>query len=83
MGKTKIDSRGRVTLPGALREEMGLTPGKEVRVEKTGKGILINPVISKEEFLQSLEGCITEKNQAERLSPLELKDIWGPKLARD
>jgi len=83
MGKTKIDDRGRVTLPASMREEAGLTPGKDVKIEKTDKGILIKPLITKEDFLKELEGCITEKNQAERLSPLELKKIWGPKLDID
>lgn len=83
MGKIIIDERGRVTLPGTLREEAGLYPGKEVSVEKTEKGILIKPVTTKEFFIQSLEGCITEKNQAEKLNPLELKKIWGAFHAHD
>lgn len=83
MGKTRVDERGRVTLPGALREEMGLYPGKEVNVEKARKGVLIRPVVSKKAFIQSLEGCITEKNQAEKLDPLKLKKIWGPLHAHD
>ncbi len=83
MGKIKVDERGRVTLPGALREEMGLYPGKEVNVERAGKGVLLKPVVSKKVFLQSLEGCITEKNQAEKLEPLKLKGIWGVFHAHD
>lgn len=77
MGKTKIDERGRVTLPSSIREELGLYPGKEVNVEKSGKGVMIRPVISKEVFVGSLEGCITENNQAQKLDPMELKRIWG------
>ncbi|MEE8400673.1 MAG: AbrB/MazE/SpoVT family DNA-binding domain-containing protein [Candidatus Hydrothermarchaeaceae archaeon] len=83
MGKIKVDERGRVTLPGALREEMGLYPGKEVNVERAGKGVLLKPVVSKKVFLQSLEGCITEKNQAEKLDPSKLKEIWGVFHAHD
>ncbi len=83
MGKTRIDERGRVTLPGYIREEMGLYPGKEVNLEKAGKGVLIRPVVSKEVFVQSLEGCITEKNQAEKLDPLALTRIWGAFHAHD
>jgi AbrB family looped-hinge helix DNA binding protein len=83
MGKVRIDERGRITLPGVLREEMGLYPGKEVSVEKTEKGVLIRPVVSKEVFVQHLEGCITEKNQAQKLDPLELKKMWSPFHAHD
>ncbi len=83
MGKIRVDERGRVTLPGALRAEIGLYPGKEVNVERTGKGVLIRPVVSKKAFIRGLEGCITEKNQAEKLDPLKLKKIWGSFHAHD
>ncbi len=83
MGKTRVDERGRVTLPGALREELGLYPGKEVNVERAGKGAFIRPVVSKKAFIQGLEGCVTEKNHAEKLDPLKLKNIWGSDHAHD
>ena len=83
MGKAKVDSRGRITLPDEIRREMGLTPGKEIRVENIGKGVLIRPAITKKDFIKSLEGCITSKNRAEALSPLEIKKMWGPMLASD
>lgn len=38
---TTIDSAGRVVIPKSLREQAGLTPGSEVRVEIDGAGIRI------------------------------------------
>lgn len=77
MGKSKIDERGRITLPLKLREALGLRPGQEVRIERNESGILLRHAITKEKFLEELEGCITEANQAEKISPLKLKEIWG------
>lgn len=83
MGITKIDERGRITLPQRLREELGLRRGQEIRVDKNERGILLKPLVTKEEFIKELEGCITQANQAEEISPGGLKYIWGVKHAHD
>lgn len=38
---TTIDSAGRVVIPKALREQAGLIPGAELRVELDGAGVRI------------------------------------------
>ena len=38
---TTIDAAGRIVIPKSLREQAGLTPGSEVRVELDGAGIHI------------------------------------------
>lgn len=83
MGKIKVDERGRITLPGDIREELGLKPGTEVNIQKSGKGIIIKPQVTKEDLIEGLKGCITEKNQAQKIDPLELKNIWGMAHAHD
>lgn len=78
MGISKIDELGMITLPQDIREELGLRPGQELQIDKDKRGILLRPLITKEEFTKELEGCITQTNQAEKISPVKLKDIWEP-----
>jgi AbrB family looped-hinge helix DNA binding protein len=40
---TTIDSTGRIVIPKALREQAGLLPGVELRIELDGSGIHIEP----------------------------------------
>lgn len=37
----RIDERGQVTIPKALRDSLGLTPGTEVEVVEAGGGVLV------------------------------------------
>ncbi len=83
MGKIRVDGRGRITLPCEIRDAVGLAPGMEVTVQKTEKGILVRPGISKEDFIKGLKSCITKKNQAAPVNPLKLKKIWGVRHAHD
>ncbi|MFQ6137399.1 MAG: AbrB/MazE/SpoVT family DNA-binding domain-containing protein [Candidatus Hydrothermarchaeales archaeon] len=83
MGKSKLDRRGRVTLPRDIRAEFGLKAGEEVRIERDERGILIRPLTTKEKFVRELEGCITEANQVEKIEPSKLKGIWGLEHAHD
>ena len=41
---TTIDSAGRIVIPKALRDQAGLTPGAEIRVEADGSGIRIDVI---------------------------------------
>ena len=75
---TIVDDRGRITLPQEMRDALGLQPGKEVRVERVENGIVIRRAISKEEFIEKLEGCVdSSKVAGKRIDPLKIKDIWG------
>ncbi len=40
---TTIDSAGRIVIPKSLREQAGLLPGVELRIELDGSGIHIEP----------------------------------------
>jgi AbrB family looped-hinge helix DNA binding protein len=41
--KTTIDSVGRVVVPKALRDELGLTPGSTVDISRYGAGLQLLP----------------------------------------
>jgi AbrB family looped-hinge helix DNA binding protein len=75
MGITRIDGRGRVTLPQELREELALLPGDAVLVERAEGGIVVRRVRSKKEASRKLRGIITPKNAVKKMDPLELKRL--------
>ena len=77
MGKSLVDERGRITLPADLRESLSIAPGDEVLVERSGSSILIRHVLSKREIFAKLKGCITEKNEAEKVDPMTLKKVFN------
>ena len=39
----RIQERGQITLPKALREEVGLAPGDEVTITVVGDGLVLRP----------------------------------------
>mgnify|MGYP006297826473 CR=1 FL=1 len=44
MKLVRMSTRGRVTIPRELREELGLKPGDRVAFTETENGILLEPV---------------------------------------
>ena len=75
MGITRIDERGRVTLPQDLRQELALTPGDPVLVERTEGGVVVKKVHSKKEVFQKLRGIVTARNAVGKLDPMDLKRL--------
>jgi AbrB family looped-hinge helix DNA binding protein len=73
MGESKVDERGRVTIPKGVREKAGLKPGDHVQVFPMEGGVSIRKTIDLEEFIKELSGCITVEGD---LDPLQLKEIW-------
>jgi len=68
-----LDEEGRVKLPREVLDELGLRPGQELLVELRGREILLRPVVSPEEFISELRGCV----RGSKVRPEELKHIWG------
>lgn len=69
-----VDSKGRIQIPKAVRDKLGLHAGRKalLRVEK--QNIVITPTTSAEEFIKEIEGCIKEGDVTP--DPLKLKKIW-------
>lgn len=81
--KRRVDEKGRVTIPQAIRESLHIDPGEEVEVELADGRIVIRPRISREEFADELRGSITDETRAEDaepMDPLETKADWTSDL---
>lgn len=79
---TTVDDRGRILIPSELRARAGVEPGQDVRVElDENDNLVIQPVLSSEEFLELTSGMIDDGNRredADPIDPLELKRMWEP-----
>ncbi|MFW9917258.1 MAG: AbrB/MazE/SpoVT family DNA-binding domain-containing protein [Candidatus Thorarchaeota archaeon] len=74
MGIVEIDDRGRITIPKAERDRLGLKPGERVAIREKNGELIIKKLVTSEEFITNLKGCITIPDDRE--NPLELKRIW-------
>jgi AbrB family looped-hinge helix DNA binding protein len=72
-----VDRKGRIQIPKAVRDKVGLQIGGKARLKIEKENIVIMPPISPEEFIKEMEGCI--KEGAPIMDPLELKKMWNPK----
>jgi AbrB family looped-hinge helix DNA binding protein len=56
MATTKLDKFGRIVIPKAIRDRLGLEPGTELEMEEREDGVLIKP--PDEEALLEMENGI-------------------------
>jgi AbrB family looped-hinge helix DNA binding protein len=70
-----VDRKGRVYIPKAIRNKVGLLVGGKARMKIKKESIVIMAPVTAEEFVRELEGCI--KEGAPDLDPLKLKKMWG------
>ena len=78
-GERRIDEKGRITLPKSVRERMNLEPGETVEDDR----VVLRPRVSREVFIETMEGCLTEETRAsnaQRMDPLDLKEDWTSDL---
>ena len=78
----KVQSRGQVTLPRAVRQAAGVKPGDTVIVRATGPGtveIKALPRMTLAEMIERfrIEGPIDEAADREKWEELAAKDIFG------
>lgn len=79
----RVDEKGRVTIPQAIRESLQIDPGEEVAIEVEDGRIVIQPHVSREELVETIDGCINEETRAadaEDLDPEDLKADWTSDL---
>ena len=79
----RVDEKGRVTIPQAIRESLHIDPGEEVDVELEDGRIVIRPRIAREDLVESIEGCInddTREGDPESVDPGDLKADWTSDL---
>lgn len=56
-----IDSGGRVLLPKALREALGLTPGSKVDISAYGTGVQITPTSRTATLIRGADGRLVSR----------------------
>ncbi len=77
--KTKVDHRGRITIPSEIRSLLGIKPEQEVIVERRDDEMVISKPIEPEEFIEEARG-LQEAIKASKIGkeePLKIKEIWG------
>jgi AbrB family looped-hinge helix DNA binding protein len=70
--KTTIDSLGRIVVPKALREALGLTPGMTVDVSRYGAGLQLVPA-GRTARLVEVDGALV----AEATTPIDDEIVFG------
>lgn len=70
--KATIDTLGRIVVPKALRDALGLTPGTTVDVSRYGSGLQIVPA-GRTATLRTVGGALV----AESTTPVTDEDVFG------
>lgn len=74
-----IDDKGRVTIPKSMRERLHLESGEPVDIDVEDGTIRIRPQFTREAFVESMRGCITEGSRRadpEDVTPEDVKADW-------
>ncbi|MGC2638830.1 MAG: AbrB/MazE/SpoVT family DNA-binding domain-containing protein [Acidobacteriaceae bacterium] len=51
----RVSAKGQLVIPADLREELRLSPGTEVSIQRQGNTLVLRPITP--QFIQSLAGC--------------------------
>jgi AbrB family looped-hinge helix DNA binding protein len=70
--KTTIDAAGRIVVPKALRDQVGLIPG-QVDIAVVGSRIVIEP--TSEESLVEEDGLLVIPSAGERVTDDDVRDL--------
>ena len=74
----KVDSKGRIIVPKAVRERLGIAPGSEVEIyEEELAKVVLKPHRSPEEIIERLEQLVDEF-ASERRETTPLNSGTGP-----
>lgn len=79
-----VDEQGRVRIPAEMRETLDIDSGERAAVELRGDDVVIHadtapdaPPVSVEEFIETMEGCITEETLREDAEDVDPTDPLG------
>ena len=73
--KTAIDSAGRVVVPKALRDELGLEPGRPLEISARDGALVIEPVPTPVSLVQRGKRLVAKpKTTLPRLTQDEVRD---------
>ena len=70
--KTTIDNLGRIVVPKALRDALGLTPGSTVDVSRYGAGLQLLPA-GRTARLVEIDGALVADSE----TPVTDDDVFG------
>lgn len=73
----RVDEKGRVTIPQSVRESLGIEPGEEVTISVDDGSVVIRPRVSREEFVETMTGVVSNKTRAEGAEPADPRDLKG------
>lgn len=79
----RIDEKGRVTIPKTIRDRLNIESGEQVDIDIEDGTVVIRPQISREEFIETMEGCITadtRRKSVAKLTPEDVKSDWTSDL---
>lgn len=85
-GDRQLDSKGRITIPQSVRDRLDLTPGDYVGIDVENGAVVIRPRVSRDAFVDQMEGCINEDTRDDdtpSLTPEALKADWLSDLTSD
>ena len=54
----KVDSKGRIVLPKAVREQLGVTPGTEVEIREEGGKAIVEPEADPEQIIEQMDELV-------------------------
>lgn len=67
---SRVTSKGQVTIPKEIREELGLQPGDELRFEATDEGFVLRKEVHENRFEKWRGVATTDASVAERMQDL-------------
>jgi len=67
-----VEDRGRVIIPKAVRDKLGIRGGEKMKVKEKDGEVVMRPVRSGDS-LKELKGVVKKSD----VDPMEVKEIWS------
>lgn len=71
---SRVTRKGQVTIPKAIREEMGIEPGDEVTFTETDEGVVLRKEVDENRFERWRGVADTEETVEDRMAKLRGRD---------